>query len=364
VVRVQGGLRADEQAVVGAKVAGRVKDVHVDIGSVVRRGDVVMDLETEDINLRIQQAEAQLAQVCARLGLTIKDDEGHIDPEKVPAVQEQKAFRDEASAKLTRTESLVSVNAAAVEDYDERKTAKAVAEAKYRSALNAVTQDVALVRLKRAELSLARQTLQDAAVRAPFDAVIEERRVSPGVYVDPGQPVVTLVRTNPVRFCAGVPERDAVWLKVGQEVRIRVEGHRGVIVRPISRISPALTTANRSLGIEVDIPNSGGDLRSGLFAEASIVVQPDAKTLALPTEAISDFAGVEKAWIIKDGVAEPRSIRTGRHDDKGWIEIVDGVSAGEMVALDIQQIQPGPVVVEKEGGPASPANPTQPKTAP
>jgi RND family efflux transporter MFP subunit len=362
VIRVQGGLRADEQAVVGAKVAGRVKDVHVDIGAVVRRGDVLMGLDTEDLNLNIQQAEAQLAQVCARLGLTIKDDEGHIDPEKVPAVQEQKAFRDEAAVRLRRTESLVELRALSAEDFDERKTALAVAEAKYQSALNAVTQDVALVRLKRAQLALARQTIEDAAVRAPFDGIIEERRVSPGVYVEVGQAVVTLVRNDPVRFCAGVPERDAVQLKIGQEVRIRVEGHGGVMVRPISRISPALTTANRSLGIEVDIPNPGGELRAGLFVEAKIVVDPDAKTLALPTEAVSDFAGVEKVWVVKNGVAEPRSVRTGRHDEKGWIEIVDGLSAGEMVALDTEEIRPGPVVVEKEGEPATPVVQKQPNS--
>lgn len=354
VVRVQGGLRADEHAVVGAKVAGRVKDVHVDIGAAVRRGEILMGLETEDLDLRIQQAEAQLAQVCARLGLTLKDDESHLDHEKVPAVQEQKAYRDEAVAKLHRTESLVSLHAVAVEDHDERKTAVAVAEAKYRSVLNSVIQDVALVRLKRAELSLARQTIHDATVRAPFDGVIEERRVSPGVYVEVGQPVVTLVRNDPVRFCAGVPERDAVRLKIGQEVRIRVEGHPGTIVRPITRISPALTTANRSLGMEVDIPNPAGDLRAGLFVEATIVVDPEATTLALPRDSVSDFAGVEKVWVIKNNLSEPRSIRTGRHDQKGWIEIVDGLSAGEVVALDAQRVHPGPVVVEQEGEAATP----------
>jgi RND family efflux transporter MFP subunit len=249
----------------------------------------------------------------------------------------------------------LAFDAVAMEDFDERKTALAVAEAKYRTALNAVTQDVALVRLKRAELALARQIAQDSVVRAPYEGVVEERQVSAGVYVQVGQAVVTMVRNDPVRFCAGVPERDAVKLEIGQEVRIRVEGRPSVIVRPIARISPALTTANRSLGIEVDVPNPKGELRAGLFAEATVVVDPDAKTLALPAGAVSDFAGVEKVWVVKNGETKPRSISTGRREGEMWIEITDGLSAGEVVALDAQRVQPGPVIVEQEGAAVAPA---------
>lgn len=345
-IRVQGSLRADEHSLVGAKVAGRVKNLFVDIGSLVQPQEKLMELEMEDIDLRVQEAEAQLAQACAKLGLTPEEDENRLDSEKVPSVKQEKALLEEAKSKFSRTDSLKALHAVSRDELDVLQAALAVAQARYESAKNTVREERAQVRLKKAQLGLARQVQKDAFVRAPFKGVVEERHVSLGAFVQVGQSVVTVVRIDPVRFHAGVPEREAVRLKEQQEVRIQVEGQPQKFVQPLTRISPVLNTANRALDIEVDVPNPKGRLRAGLFAEAIIVVDPQAQTLALPANAVSDFAGVEKVWVIRNGHAEPRTVRTGRRDGDRWIEILEGLEAGESVALDARKIRPGPVVMD------------------
>jgi RND family efflux transporter MFP subunit len=207
-----------------------------------------------------------------------------------------------------------------------------------------------LVAVHRAALALALQAQADAVIEAPFDGVVEERHVAPGVYLQLGEPVLTLVRTNPLRFRAGVPEREAMLVELGQAVRIMIAGHAHSIQAEVTRISPSLDMSSRSLLVEVDVPNPGFRLRTGLFAEAEIVVDPEARTLAVPAPAVSEFAGVEKVWVVRGDEAQEQRIRSGRRDGQ-LIEILDGLAPGDRIAVDAKKGSAGPVVVVAEEGP-------------
>jgi len=346
IVRVQGSLIADEHAVIGAKVAGRIKQVNVDIGSEVRRGDVLVTLEDEELTLKVKQAEAQLHQAMSRLGLKPNDREEALDRLQVPLVQQAVAQREESRANLERAKLLIERRAMAVEELQERLAAYEVAEARYRSALNEVDEQVALIGVRRAELALASQTLTDATVRAPFDGIVQHRQAAPGVFLQVGQAVVTMVRNHPLRFRAGVPERDAVHVELKQGVQIHVEGRAQPISGEITRFCPALDVSSRALCIEVDVPNPQSAMQAGLFAEAEIVIDPQAQTLSVPAAAISEFAGVEKVWLVRDGKAAPCSVQTGRRASDR-VEILRGLSAGDLVASDGRLNQPGPVKVQQ-----------------
>ncbi len=101
-VKVQGSLLADEQVVIGAKVAGRVKEVRVDLGMPVHQGDPLVLLDTADFQFKMQQAEAQLEQARARLGIKPGANEEKLDHAAVPAVLQEKALSEQAGADLTR----------------------------------------------------------------------------------------------------------------------------------------------------------------------------------------------------------------------------------------------------------------------
>jgi RND family efflux transporter MFP subunit len=342
-VPVQGSLLADEHAVVGAKVAGQIREVLVDLGSVVRQGDVLARLDPEEFDLRVQQAAAQLEQVRAKLGLKPDDPDEKLDRLKSPPVLQEAALLEEARSSAQRARVLAERRAITTEELQQRQAALEVAEARYKSALNTVDEQIASLGVHRAALGLAKEAQADAVIRAPFDGIVARRHVAPGVYLQTGESVVDLVRTNPLRLRAGVPERHAMRIRIGQAVKIQLAGQAQPLEAAITRISPSLDQSSRSLVIEADVSNPEGRLRTGLFAEAEIIVDPHAKTLAVPAAAVIEFAGVEKVWIVEAGEAKELRVRTGRRDH-GLVEILEGLEPGHRIAADGRRGRAGKVV--------------------
>jgi RND family efflux transporter MFP subunit len=370
-VRVQGSLMGDERVIVGAKVGGRVASLGVDaqhrpidLGSEVREGDVLARLESEEFELKVQEAESQLEQVRATLGLEKDQSDASLDPTKAPTVVQEKALLDEAKANLQRAEALSQQTAISGEELQQRKTQVDVAAAKYESALHGVDETIASLGVRRAELAIAQQILKDSEIRAPFGGVVEQRYIAPGAYVQVGQPVAALVKIDPWRFHANVPERHVQVVKMGQPVTIRIEGESQALEAVIVRISPSVEISNRSLAIEaMRKPASDGNaagapaaaqpdvssrLRRGLFAEGDIIIDADAKALTVPRSAIQEFAGVEKVWRVTGSEAWELTVKTGRRNDQ-FIEIVSGLDEGDTVVVSGTVKQAGPVEVIKDG---------------
>lgn len=329
-IQIQGSLIADERAVVGAKVAGRITRVNVDLGSAVKKDDSLVVLEAEEFDLQVRQAEAELAEACAAVGLRPDDDASAIEPEETPFVLVEKALLKEAQNALERSRQLVKSNAISASEIERQIALERVASARFQAALHDVEERLSIIKVRRAKLALAQQNRRDAVVRAPFDGIVQTKHVSNGVYVQPGSPLVTLVRTDPVRFQGSVPERKVLLVAVGQRVEIQVESLEQPLVAKIDRISPALDEDSRSLQVEADIPNPNGRFRAGLFSQARIVVDPDATKLQLPDSAVGEFAGVFKVWLVHEGKSIQQRITIGRHEG-GKTEIIDGLRPGDKV---------------------------------
>jgi len=341
-IRVQGTLAADEQAVIGAKVAGRVEKVRVDRGTEVVEDQVLVELELADFDLRVQQAEAALESVRSKLGLRNGEPDTKLNPLRAPPVLQEQAMKEEAQLLLDRAKQLVRQSAATAEQVQQQEAALKVAKARYDSAVNNVFEQIALIGLRKTELALAQQQRTDARIIAPFAGIVQERRVSPGAFLAVGQPVVTLVRINPLRFQAAVPERDVRLVKPGEPIAIWLEGQREPIRARIDRISPSLEKQSLSLVLEADVPNPGNKLRAGHFAQGDIIVDHEAQALAVPQAAVFEFAGVEKLWLVEAGKAREQRVQTGRRD-RGLVEILGGLKPGDQVITDAAQGRIGPV---------------------
>jgi RND family efflux transporter MFP subunit len=348
IVRSQGSLFADEQTVVGAKVAGRVREVHVDLGDFVQAGAPLVTLDQEEFELQVAQADAQLQQARSAVGLLEGDRVEDLDPENAAPVRQERALWDEANNALQRSKKLHDQQAIGDGELDQATAAERVAEARYASALNSVRENIALIGVRQAELSLARQRLQDATIKAPLDGYVQQRHVSPGTYVSVGQPIAVVVRTHPLRFRGNVPEKYAQAIAVGQEVRLKIESLAEPRRAEITRINPMLDQQSRSLAFEAEIDNSDQRLRTGLFAQAEIVVDPAAKSLVVPQTAIIEFAGAQKVWKVIDGVAAEHEVLTGQRRGEQR-EIIEGLSAGDIILTDaargrIAKIRPTAVI--------------------
>lgn len=348
VVRSQGSLFADEQTVVGAKVAGRVASVHVDLGDFVQSGAPLVTLDQQEFELQVAQADAQLQQARSAVGLRDDDRVEDLVPENAAPARQEKALWDEANSALQRAKTLHGQDAIAEGELDQATAAEQVAEARYASALNSVRENIALIGVRQAELSLARQRLQDATIKAPLDGYVQQRQVSPGTYLSVGQPIAVVVRTHPLRFRGSVPEKYAQSIAVGQEVRLQIESLSDPRRAEVTRVNPMLDQQSRSLAFEAEIDNSDHRLRSGLFAQAEVVVDASAESLVVPQAAIIEFAGAQKVWKVVDGVAAEQEILTAeRRGDMR--EIIQGLSVGDVILSDaargrIARIRPATVI--------------------
>ena len=341
-VIANGTLAAYDQSTAGVKVAGRLRSISVDLGSVVRRGQMIAQVETSDYQLRAQQAEAALAQARARVGLSPDGKDDAVNPEQTGTVRQARAVLDEAKVSRERAAKLVQQGIVARSEFDSVDATYKVALSRYQDAIEEIRNRQALVAQRRSELSLSRQQLADTAVYAPLDGIVQQKRASVGEYLAAGAPVVDIVRMNPLRLQAEVPERDAGTVRFGQSVRVTVAGDPAVYVGQIKRLSPVITAQNRMLMVEADVQNDGR-LRPGSFAKAEIVTNDAKMALTVPNNSIVTFAGIEKVIVVQNGKALEKPVTTGKRNGD-WTEIVAGVNVGDQVIVDPGNLQSGMAV--------------------
>jgi RND family efflux transporter MFP subunit len=338
-VTANGTLAAFDQTTVSVKVPGRVKTIAVDLGSVVSKGQVIAQLDSEDYRLRVQQSEASLAQARARLGLAPDGTDDNVDPEKTATVRQARAVLDEARVARDRAAKLVEQGVIAKAEFDTATATFKVAEGRYQDAYEEIRNRQGVLAQRRSEVALARQQLKDTAVVAPLDGIVQEKRTSSGEYLAAGTAVVNIVRMDPLRLRAEIPERESHTVKPGQNVRVTVDGDSNVYVGQIMRLSPVIAEQSRILVVEADVRNNG-KLRPGSFAHAEIVTNDSKMAVTVPNNAIVTFAGIEKVLVVQNGKALEKPITTGRRNGE-FTEIVSGVSVGEKVIVDPGNLQTG-----------------------
>ena len=331
--KCQGSLVADEMTTVGSKVAGQISNVPVDLGDVVAKDDVLVQLDSSEYVLQARQAEAQLLQARSAVGLKPDDPLEKLDTDNAPPVREARAIWDEAKKAVVRLRELASRDAVSDTDLDLAESAERVASARFSSAQNGVREKIALISVQSALRDLANQRLRETTIRAPFAGVIESRIIATGTYVQAGQALMTIARTSVLRFRGSVPERYAQQIQLEQSISLDFDLSDQQRTVSITRISPSLDPANRSLVFEANIDNADGKLRSGLFAEGLIVIEPEATATVIPLSALVRFAGVDKVWKIVNGKLIEQYVSLGRQEED-WIEIQSGVNEGDRLLLN------------------------------
>jgi RND family efflux transporter MFP subunit len=331
-VTAPGTLAADEQAALSFKVAGRVSEIKVDLGSRVRKGQVIARLETTDFKVRLQQAEAALQQARVRLGLAPQGDDDRIQAENTATVRQAGALLEEARSNRERTIQLVNQGIQSKAELDRVESAFKVADSRYQDAIEEVRNRQAVLLQRRSELAIAQQQLVETTLYAPFDGAVRERTASLGEYLNSGAPAVTIVRLHPLRLRVEVPEREARGIRIGQSVRVSVEGdEQQSYSGRVARLSPAFQEQSRTLIVEAEVDNQSGKLRPGSFAKAEIHTTATSEAVMVPASAIVTFAGIQKVFSVKDGKAVERNVVVGRREND-WVA-VEGVEPETVIVL-------------------------------
>ena len=348
-----GSLAGDQQTDVAPQTAGKVVALGVDIGTYVKRGQMLVQLDADELKLRVDQAAAQLEQAKAavrqaeeKIGLRPGQN---FDPNRVAEVAAAKVTLDLAEKNLRRAEQLIESGDVSRSFFDEQRARRDQLKEQYEVAVAQARQNYAGVDVSRtnvanaqAALALARKSLSYAVIPAPIDGFVSERTADLGEYVSPQQKVATIVRTNPLRIRIDIPEQAIPEVKVGQSVSITTSAWPDKnFAGRIARIAPNVSAQSRTLTVEAEIENSSNALKPGQFATVKILQEQAEPAVLVPARSVISEAGVNRVYVIKNGHAEQRLVQTGQTDGD-LIEIKSGVAADELIATsNLEQLSDG-----------------------
>jgi RND family efflux transporter MFP subunit len=331
VVEAVGTLFPFDEVIVSAEIEGRVDEVPVDLGDSVQQGQVLARVSEEEQRYLLAQTEAQLRQALERLGLKSENEKVR-DIRETPDVRRAQADLFDAQQRFKRVRELVDQGIGSAQDLDGAEARFKALQAAYDSSLYQTRNLIQEVERFRAVLDLQRKKLRDATVRAPFAGSIKERQVTIGQYVRPNTPLFALVKTDPIRLRAEIPERMAPWVKVGQTADVWVEAYQERKFQGrIWRISPTVDQSKRTFVVEALIQNPAGELKPGSFARARVQTSHVEQISLVPVRAVNYVLGSNKVYVVRNQRIDAREVKLGDRFDQD-VEILDGVREGEQVA--------------------------------
>lgn len=291
---LSGALRAVEQVSVKARVSGEVRDVLVREGEAVKAGQVLVRMDTNEYQAKLDQSRGNLNAARAQLDIATKT-------------------RDNNLALLDK--GFISRNA-----FDNAASQFAVAQANVDAA--------------RGGLEVAQKYLNDTVIRAPISGLVAMRSVQPGEKVSPDNRLLELIKLQNMELEAAVPTSDIGQVALGQQVSLRVEGLEMHFSGRVTRINPSTQTGSRSVLVYVQVPNPQALLRAGMFAEAQLTLRSKSGVLALPPGALHKDGDAFYVYAIENDKLLKKFVTPGiegRDGNEIKTEIIDGLSAGAQV---------------------------------
>ncbi|MBK7585236.1 MAG: efflux RND transporter periplasmic adaptor subunit [Myxococcales bacterium] len=331
-LEISGTLDPDEKSEVAAQFGGAVKAVKFDVGSRVKKGDVLVVLDASEAALRLSAAKSSADQQRARLGLK---SGGGFDAETVPDVRAAKEARDLAVLEAKRADQLVKEGAVAQSVADQAKTNSERAQAAYEAARNGAQQGFAALRTAEAQAGLSGKNLKDTKVLAPFDGAVQERRVTAGEFAMVGKVVMVVVKDNPLRLKIDVPESEVAGLVAEAAVTLRVSAYPGRDFNAtVKRIGTSINSYSRTLPIEAEVPNDDGTLKPGFFVRAQVALKGEpARVLLVPEAAVGSTGSNARVFVRSGSRVLEKLVAPGRHVGD-LVEIRGAVQPGDEVAVD------------------------------
>lgn len=313
---LSGSLQAKEQATIRAEVPGTVLAVSAEEGQRVQRGQPLARIEDAEVQDAYRATQAAVSTAANAAAIAARD-------------LERSQTLAEAGAVPTRNVEMARVQ------LENSRTQLAQA---------------------RAQAASARQRLSNTRITAPITGVVSRRAVNAGDVVNPGAELFTVIDPASMELRASVPSEELGLLQVGTPVQFQVRGYPNqTFVGRIARIAPAADPATRQVPIFVELPNTGGTLVSGLFAEGRVAAEARSG-LIVPASAVDVDGAAPTVMRVRNGRAEEVAVQLGLADPRTErVEIVSGVQPGDtLLSGAAREITPGtPVRVGRVAAPAT-----------
>lgn len=288
-------LIAKQNTQVASRILANVTSVNVRAGDMVQAGDVIAELDNQDLKAQVRQIEAQVEAVSAQL--------------------------TQASLQLKRNKALREQGLISVNDLDSVQS----------------TFD----QLRATKLSYEQQrdqanvTLAYSKIIAPIAGKVVDRMVEPGDLVNPGQAVVALYNPSSIQISSYIPESQAVTLALGQALQVELSALQQVRTARISEIVPLADSATRSFEVKLDLAGDnldGSGLMPGMYAKVGID-KATRDVIAIDKRYIQQFGQLSKVSVLENNQVSERFVRLGQQLDNNLVIIISGLSAGEKLVI-------------------------------
>jgi membrane fusion protein (multidrug efflux system) len=301
-----GSIEALDNAQIVSEISGTVKSLPFTEGQQVKAGALLAMLDDREMRASADHAEAQ---------------------------------RQQAAANFDRTQKLAEQKLVSQSELDDSKSALQIAEA---------------------DLELARVHLEKTHIRAPFDGAVGRRMTSVGAWLKPGDPVTNLARLSTLRVAFSAPERMLADLRPGREVRVRTPAwpDREFSGR-LTVVDPIVDPDTRTVHLLAELPNPAGMLKPGLSADVSVTIAERKRALSIPDEAVFAEGNANYVYVVQPDTTVMRTAVQLGARDSSHVEILGGLTAGQMVVrTGHQKLYPGAHIMvlgaaPGAGGPAA-----------
>jgi membrane fusion protein (multidrug efflux system) len=285
-IHATGSLAPSEEVELTTEVAGKVTKIFFSEGSSVKKGDMLIKINDEDLQAQLVRAEFQ---------------------EKL------------LSEKLERQKILLTKEAISREAYDQLETDH-----------NMIVADIQLLKVR----------IDKTEIRAPFDGIIGFRYVSEGSYMQPGSKVARLVDKSSLIVEFSISEKHIATQFLSKNVVFRTEGFMQDFRAQVYAVEPRLNERTRTISLRARYDNSRGLLLPGMSASVTLITNESSRALQVPTEAIvPDISGVS-VWTIRNGRAVSTPIETGDRSEQ-MVEVLSGLAVGDTVVTSgLMQLRP------------------------
>ena len=311
-----GTVRARTSAAISSKIMGAVREVKIHSGDQVAAGQLLVTIDSRDLDVAIRQAQAAREEALSARGET-----DH-------AVAAAQANLDLASVTFRRMQELYDKKSISDQEHDEASARLKAAQAAYDMAVAKRAQVSARIQQASEAVSSTEVMRGYAEIRAPFAGIVTEKAVEPGSMAIPGTSLLTIEQAGALRLEVPVEEKLLPSIRVGQPVTVAIDSLDRTLEAHVSEIGPLVDPASRAFLAKIDLP-AMRNLRAGLFARARFS-RGVRSAVVVPAAAVSEQGQLQSVMVVEQGYAHTRLVTLGQKQGD-QVEILSGLNTGDRV---------------------------------
>ena len=326
-ISLPGNVAAIGETPIYARAEGYIKTRKVDIGDVVKKGDMLVEIDSPELDQQLRNSKARLEQLRAS------------SAQVRAAIEQAKATAKLAEVNYSRSLQLVESGIVAKADLDEKTAIQDARKADVKAQESNLVAAEEAIKGQTAEVARIDQMTEFKRVTAPWDGIITQRNCAVGNLITPaalaaGRDLFRLSDISKLRVFVNVPQVNIGDIRVGQKALVRIPDLNQTLVGSVVRTSNALENQSRTLLAEVNVVNQGRTLLPGMYVQVGIETTQTRQLILVPGDTIvTRSEGIFVAVVGKDNKVTFRKIEVGR-DFGTEIEAVSGLSEGDMVVVN------------------------------